>query len=56
MVDLGGRETPIATDASGERWTEGVVLATVQEAIRLAKLRTVTLERLPWAGRLLPAL
>lgn len=46
----------LAISPDGARWTTDAVIATLDETLELAKLRTVTLERTLGAARVLPAL
>jgi hypothetical protein len=46
----------LAVSPDGRRWTTDVLADVLRETLELAKLRTVTLERALWAGRVLPAL
>jgi hypothetical protein len=46
----------LAVSPNGARWTGDAVVATLEETLELAKLRTVTLERTNGIARILPAL
>jgi hypothetical protein len=46
----------LAVSPDGERWTGDALVATLEETLELAKLRTVTLERTNGIARILPAL
>jgi hypothetical protein len=46
----------VAVSPDGQRWNSTVLADVLRETLELAKLRTVTLERAIWAGRVLPAL
>jgi hypothetical protein len=46
----------LAVTPDGTRWTTDALVDVLEETLELAKLRTVTLERALWAGRVLPAL
>ena len=46
----------LAMSPDQSRWSTSKVAAVLTETLELAKLRTVSLERVPWAGRILPAL
>jgi hypothetical protein len=46
----------LAVTPDGARWTTDALVDVLEETLELAKLRTVTLERALWAGRILPAL
>jgi hypothetical protein len=46
----------LAISADGSPWTKDSLLHVVRDTLELAKDRAVTLERVPWAGRILPAL
>jgi hypothetical protein len=46
----------LAISADGAAWTKDSLLHVVRDTMDLARLRTVTLERVPWAGCILPAI
>jgi hypothetical protein len=46
----------LAIAPDGNRWTTGAIIDLLTETLDLAKLRSVTLERTTWVGRILPAL
>ncbi len=46
----------LAVSPDNKRWTTGAVMNVLEDALDLAKIRTVTLERTNGAARLLPAL
>ena len=46
----------LAVAPDGNRWTTGAIIDVLTETLDLAKLRSVTLERITLVGRLLPAL
>ena len=46
----------LAVSPDGDRWTTDRLVDTLEETLELAKLRLVTLERVAFAGRALPAL
>ncbi len=46
----------LAISADGALWTRDSLLHVVRDAMDLARDRAVTLERVPWAGRILPAI
>jgi hypothetical protein len=46
----------LAVSPDGQPWTRDKLLHTLADTLELARIRAVTLERLPWAGRILPAL
>ena len=46
----------LAVSPDGALWSKDSLLHAVLDTLDLAKTRAVTLERVPWAGRILPAL
>ncbi len=46
----------LAINANGEPWSRDTLLHVVRDTMDLARDRAVTLERVPWAGRILPAI
>ncbi len=46
----------LAIAPDGERWTTDRLVAVLEETLALARLRAVSLETAPGAGRFLPAL
>jgi hypothetical protein len=46
----------LAISADGTPWTKSSLLHVLQDTMDVVRERTVTLERVPWAGRVLPAL
>jgi hypothetical protein len=46
----------LALSPDGSRWTSDTLSSLLRDTLDLAKLRSVTLERSTWAGRVLPAL
>jgi hypothetical protein len=46
----------LAVSPDGQPWTRDKLLHLLADTLELARIRAVTLERLPWAGRILPAL
>lgn len=46
----------LAVSPDGQSWTREKLVHTLIDTMELARIRAVTLERLPWAGRILPAL
>jgi hypothetical protein len=46
----------LAISADGSPWTKDSLLHVVRDTLELARDRAVTLERVPWAGRILPAI
>jgi hypothetical protein len=46
----------LAVSADGGLWTKDSLLHVVRDTLDLARDRAVTLERVPWAGRILPAI
>ncbi len=46
----------LAISPDGSRWTTDGLLDVLTETLALAKMRLATLERLPWVGRILPAI
>ena len=46
----------LAVSPDGSRWTSDALSDLLRDTLDLAKLRSVTLERSTWAGRVLPAL
>jgi hypothetical protein len=46
----------LAISADGGLWSKDSLLHVVRDTMDLARNRAVTLERVPWAGRILPAI